>query len=43
MKEEIKEVDNQELLSIYRLLLEHQEYLENERNKMEEVKDEKQA
>ena len=40
MKDKVKEIDNNELLSIYRLLLEHKEYLENEKKKMEEVKDE---
>ena len=36
MKEEIKEVSNQELLYIYRLLLEHQEYLATEKDKLKE-------
>ncbi len=41
MKEKIAELSNQELLAIYRLLLEHQEYLENEKKKMEEAENEK--
>ena len=36
MKEEIKEVSNEELLTIYRLLLEQKEYIENEKQKMME-------
>lgn len=41
MKEEIKEVDNKELISIYRLLLEQKEYLENIKIKMEDEQNEK--
>ena len=37
MEEKIKEISNQELLQIYRLILEHLEYLETEKNKVEEV------
>ena len=36
MKERIKELSNEDLLKVYRLLLEHIEYLEKEKNKMEE-------
>ncbi len=36
MKERIKELSNEELLQVYRMLLEHLEYLENEKNKMED-------
>ena len=41
MKEEIKEVDNKELIAIYRLLLEQKEYLDNIQNKIEEDQNEK--
>ena len=41
MKEEIKEVDNKELISIYRLLLEQKEYLDNVKTKMEDEQNEK--
>ena len=41
MKEEIKEVDNKELIAIYRLLLEQKEYLDNIQTKMEEGQNEK--
>ena len=37
MEEKIKEINNQELLQIYRLILEHLEYLETEKKKVEEV------
>ena len=40
MEEEIKKVTNEELIQAYRLVLEHLEYLENEKKKMEEDKDE---
>lgn len=36
MKEKIKELSNEELLRVYRLILEHLEYLKNEKNKLEE-------
>ncbi len=36
MKEEIAKLTNQELLAVYRLLLEHKEYIETEKKKMEE-------
>ena len=36
MEEKLKEVSNQELMQIYRLILEHMEYLENEKAKVEE-------
>lgn len=36
MEKDIKKIDNKELLSIYRLLLEYEEYLENDLNKMGE-------
>ena len=44
MEEKLKEVSNQELISIYRLILEHLEYLETEKKKVlaedeEKVKD----
>lgn len=38
MKEEIKELSNEDLLRLYRMLIEHLEYLENEKNKMDEEK-----
>ena len=41
MKEKIIKLTNKELLSIYRLLLEHKEYLENEKKKLEEEVNEK--
>lgn len=34
MVEKIKTISNQELMSLYRLLLEHKEFLENEKNKV---------
>ncbi len=37
MEEKIKEINNQELLQIYRLIIEHLEYLETEKKKVEEV------
>lgn len=36
MKERIKELSNEELMQLYRMLLEHLEYLQNEKNKMED-------
>ena len=36
MEEKLKEVSNQELLQIYRLIMEHLEYLDNEKQKVEE-------
>lgn len=36
MEEKIKEISNQELIQIYRLIIEHIEYLENEKKKIEE-------
>ena len=38
MKEEIKNLNNQDLLSVYNLLLKHKEYLELEKNKVGEEK-----
>lgn len=38
MVEKIKNISNQELISLYRLLLEHKEFLENERNKVGQEK-----
>jgi len=38
MKEEIIKLSNQDLLKLYRLVLEHKEYLENEKRKIEEQK-----
>ena len=40
MEEKIKEATNQELIQLYRLVMEHLEYLEKEKQKVEE--DEKQ-
>lgn len=37
MEEKIKEANNQELLQIYRLIIEHLDYLESEKKKVEEV------
>ena len=36
MEEKIKELSNDELLQVYRMLIEHLEYLEKEKNKIEE-------
>lgn len=38
MVEKIKNISNQELISLYRLLLEHKEFLENEKNKVGQEK-----
>ena len=34
MEEKIKEINNQELLQVYNLILTHLEYLEKEKNKV---------
>lgn len=39
MKEEIKKLSNQDLLDLYNLLLKHKEYLELEKTKVGEAKD----
>lgn len=36
MEEKIKELDNKDLMMIYKIILEHLEYLENEKAKVEE-------
>ena len=36
MQEKVKEITNHDLLQIYRLILEHLEFLENEKKKLEE-------
>ena len=36
MEEKIKEITIEELLQLYRTIVEHQEYLENEKKKLEE-------
>ena len=36
MEQKLKEVSNQELIQLYRLIMEHLEYLENEKQKVEE-------
>ena len=38
MEEKIKTISNQELITLYRILLEHVEFLNNEKNKLEEEK-----
>ena len=38
MEQELKEITNEELIRLYRLVLEHQEYLENEKEKLGEDK-----
>ena len=38
MKEEIKKLNNQDLLDLYNMLLKHKEYLEIEKNKVGEEK-----
>ena len=35
MEEELKKLDNSELISVYRLILEHMEYLKNESEKVD--------
>jgi len=37
----LKELENSELISVYNLVLEHLEYLENEKSKMMEEEDER--
>ena len=41
MKDKIIKLTNKELIALYRLLLEHKEYLENEKKKLEEEVNEK--
>ena len=41
MKENIKELSNDELVSVYNLVLEHLEFLENEKNKLLEEENER--
>ena len=36
MEEKLKDISNQELIQIYRMIIEHMEYLEKEKNKIEE-------
>lgn len=36
MEEKLKEISNQELIQLYRLIVDHLEYLENEKQKVEE-------
>lgn len=36
MKEKIVNLTNQELIQLYRLLIEHKEFLDNEKKKIEE-------
>ena len=36
MEEKVLKLSNQELIQIYRMILEHKEFLENEKRKMEE-------
>ncbi len=37
MEKELKEITNKELIQLYRLILEHQEFLNNEKRKVEEA------
>ena len=37
MEKELKEITNKELIQLYRLILEHQEFLNNEKKKVEEA------
>ena len=37
MENELKEITNKELIQLYRLILEHQEFLNNEKKKVEEA------
>ena len=41
MKENVKELSNDELVSVYHLVLEHLEFLENEKNKLMEEDNER--
>ena len=41
MKEELKELSNEELVSVYHLVLEHKEFLENEKKKLAEDENER--
>ena len=41
MKENVKELSNDELVSVYHLVLEHLEFLENEKNKLMEEENER--
>ncbi len=41
MEEKIKELTNQELVQIYRMIVEHLEYLENEKRKVLEEEESK--
>ena len=41
MEEKIKEITNQELIQLYRLVDEHLEYLENEKEKVAEADNKK--
>ena len=41
MKDDLKELGNDELVSIYRLVIEHLEFLENEKEKIMEEEDER--
>ena len=41
MKEDLKELSNDELVSMYHLVLEHQEFLEKEKEKLMEEEDER--
>lgn len=43
MKENIKELSNDELVSVYHLVLEHLEFLENEKNKLLEEENEREV
>ena len=36
MEEKLKEISNQELIQVYRLIMDHLEYLANEKQKVEE-------
>lgn len=36
MEEKIKELSNQDLLQVYRMILDHLEYLQQEKKKVEE-------
>lgn len=41
MMNDLKKLSNSELVSVYHLVLEHLEFLENEKNKMMEEEDER--
>lgn len=43
MKEEIKGLSNDELLQVYKMIMEHLEYLDVEKKKVEEAENDREA